>query len=81
MADLEIVKISELPEAASFANLYTIGTDALLRSVKVSLAALASVPGLSSSVSQISGTITQLSSQLSTLASNIGSLSSLNTQA
>lgn len=87
MADLEIVKISELPEAESFANLYTIGTDALLRSVKVSLAALASIPGLSTAIqglaTQISGiesAMTQLSNQLSGLDSSVGNLSALETQ-
>ncbi len=86
MADLEIVKISELPEASSFANLFTIGTDALMRSVKVSLAALASIPGLSSSVqalsTQISGIETamaQMNSRITSLGGSVGDLSGLET--
>lgn len=49
MADevLEKVKISELPDVVSYVNLYTIGTDGYLRSVRVPLAVLGQIGDLS----------------------------------
>ena len=52
MADLELIKISQLPLVSSYVNLYTIGTDGNFTSVKVPLFALNQIGDLNQLITQ-----------------------------